>query len=214
MLVNSCPLRRGLYFCGSGINNCTIATNWLLKIFEEPVDYLRGAALSNPGANGVMTFPYFTGERDRVIGNIGTGVVLGLGLNTTRADLARSFLEGVAFSYLLVKRALDSSFPATELRLGGGGSSNSNWMQVIADVLDLPVRVTGHPEMGIVGAAGIARHGDMAALRAASDRIMADAVRIEPRPAVTAVYRELAQRYFAVRATLAAPLRAHLPPPS
>jgi gluconokinase len=206
--IQSCLLRPGRFFTGSGINNCTIATNLLLNVLGLDLSYLKTDALSIPGSNGLMTFPYFTGERDKVIGNIGTGMVFGLGMSTTRDDLARSFLEGVAFSYLFVKQKLDPDGEIKEFRLGGGGTANLLWMQIMADVLNLPVRLTDNPEMGIIGAACVARHGEGEALLESSRRIMRDTRVVEPIPANAALYREMAGRYFAVRASLREPLLA------
>lgn len=219
-LIQSCLLKPGIYFTGSGINNCTIATNLLLNVLGQDLDYLRGGELSVPGSRGVMTFPYFTGERDTLVGNVGTGVILGLGLATTRDDLARSFLEGVAFSFLLVKQKLDPDHQLSELRLGGGGTANRPWMQIMADVLNLPIRLAVNPEMGIIGAASLARHGEGRDLLESSRRLMKDAEAIAPIAANVPIYQELAGRYFAVRQSLRgpllarqglAPLRARLP---
>jgi sugar (pentulose or hexulose) kinase len=207
-VIQSCLLKPGTFFTGSGINNCTIATNLLLNVLGLDLDYLRGRELSAPASNGLMTFPYFTGERDKGIGNIGTGVVFGLGMASTRDDLARSFLEGVAFSFLFVKQRLDPDDQIKEFRLGGGGSANLPWMQIMADVLNLPIRLTQNPEMGIIGAACLARHGQGDDLLASSRRIMQGANVIEPNAANVEIYREVAGRYFDVRASLRAPLLA------
>lgn len=207
-LIQSCLLRPGRFFTGSGINNCTIATNMLLNILGLDLDYLRGRELSDPGSHGIMTFPYFTGERDKVIGNIGTGMVFGLGVASTRDDLARSFLEGVAFSYLLVKNRLDPDDRIKEFRLGGGGTANLPWMQIMADTLNLPIVLTQNPEMGIIGAACLARHGEGEALLACSRRIMKEASVIEPVEKNVHIYEEIADRYFSVRDSLREPLLA------
>ena len=169
---------------------------------------MRGKELSVPGSHGVMTFPYFTGERDTVIGNVGTGVILGLGLATTRDDLARSFLEGVAFSFLLVKQKLDPDNQIRELRLSGGGTANRFWMQIMADILNLPIRLADNPEMGIVGAASLARHGEARDLLESSRRIMQDAEAIVPMAANVPIYQEVAGRYLEVRQSLRGPLLA------
>lgn len=209
-LIQSCLLRPGRFFTGSGINNCTSATNLLLSLLGENLDYLQNAPLSTPGANGVMTFPYFTGERDMIVGNIGTGVVMGLGATSTREDLARAFLEGVAFSYLLVKNRLDPNRRIQEFRLGGGASTNAQWMQIMADILDLRVCVTQNPEMGIIGAACLARYGEGNDLIECSRRIMRDAMIFEPITSNAEAYEEIAERYFSVRQALRAPLLARL----
>ena len=205
-LIQSCLLRPGRFFTGSGINNCTIATNMLINILGVDLDYLRGGELSIPGSHGIMTFPYFTGERDKVIGNIGTGMVMGLGVASSRDDLIRSFLEGVAFSYLLVKNRLDPDEEIREFRLGGGGTANLPWMQIMADTLNLPVCLTQNAEMGIIGAASLARHGESDDLLASSKRIMADAYLVEPIEKNIAIYEEIADRYFSVRDALREPL--------
>src|SRR5512133_2762426 len=155
-----------------------------------------------------MTFPYFTGERDMVIGNIGTGVVFGLGIASSREDLARSFLEGVAFSFLLVKQRLDPRNEIAEFRMGGGGTANLQWMQIMADTLNLPIRLTQNPEMGIIGGACVARHGGGSDLLASSQEIMRGAKVIAPIAKNVAVYREVAERYFDVRMSLREPLLA------
>ena len=141
-----------------------------------------------------------------VIGNIGTGMVMGLGVASSRDDLIRSFLEGVAFSYLLVKNRLDPGDEIREFRLGGGGTANLPWMQIMADTLNLPVCLTQNAEMGIIGAASLARHGESDDLLASSKRIMADAYLIEPIEKNVAIYEEIADRYFSVRDALREPL--------
>ncbi len=208
-ILQSCIVQPNLFFTGAGINNCTIATNLLLNVLDLQLDYLRDKTLSVPGSRGVMTFPYFTGERDKTIGNIGTGMIFGLGVGSTRDDLARSFLEGVAFSYLLIKNQLSETHPIAEFRMGGGGSTNRQWMQILADVLNLPIRLTNNPEMGIIGAACLARYGDnSAALIENSRRLMKDSQLILPIAENVRIYEEVAARYFDMRASLREPLLA------
>ena len=207
-LIQNCLLRPGRFFTGSGINNCTIATNMLLAILGLDLGYLRDRELSVPGANGIMTFPYFTGERDTEVGNIGTGMVFGLGVASTRDDLARSFLEGVAFSYLLVKSRLDPDGEIAQFRLGGGGTANLAWMQIMADVLNLPIHLTQNPEMGIIGAAILTRCGEGGELLDASHKIMQGARIVEPIEKNVPIYAEIADRYFSVRDSLREPLLA------
>ena len=206
--IHSCLLKPGSFFTGSGINNCTISSNLLLNVLGLGLDYLKTRELSTPGSNGLMTFPYFTGERDKIIGNIGTGMIFGLSLATSRDDLARSFLEGVALSFLFVKQKLDPDNQIKEFRLGGGGASNLPWMQIMADTLNLPIRLTQNPEMGIIGAACIAMHGEGSDLLECSRRIMKETKVIEPIAKNVSVYQELSSRYFDVRSSLKEPLMA------
>ena len=207
-IMHSCMVKPGLFFTGAGINNCTISTNLLLNLLGLELDYLSKKDLSIPGSNGVMTFPYFTGERDKIIGNIGTGMVFGLGVASTRDDMARSFLEGVAFSYRLIKDRLGAAGAVKEFRLGGGGTANVAWMQILSDTLNLPVRLTKNPEMGIIGAACLARHRELSALQENSRRIMQESLLIEPIAKNAQIYNDVAERYFAIRTSLREPLLA------
>ena len=207
-IIQSCLLKSGLFLTGGGINNCSIATSLLLNVLGLKFSYLRNKELSIPGSNGVMTFPYFTGERDKIIGNIGTGMIFGLGAATTRDDLARSFLEGVAFSFLLIKRRLDPKNEIKELRLGGGESSNLPWMQILADVLNVPIRLTKTAEISIVGAAALARHQDGSGLLVSSQRVMENSSLLNPNATNALIYQEVAERYLNVRSSLREPLLA------
>jgi xylulokinase len=63
----------------------------------------------------------------------------GLSLATTQADVVRSVLEGVTFS---LRDTLDVIKPLAglqELLTTGGGSTSSFWLQMVSDVLEMPL---------------------------------------------------------------------------
>ena len=78
----------------------------------------------------------------------------------------------------------------------------------MADTLNLPIVLTQNPEMGIIGAACLARHGEGDDLLACSRRIMKGAHVIEPIEKNVHIYEEIADRYFSVRDSLREPLLA------
>jgi len=100
----------------------------------------EAASLSPPGANGVLFLPYLSGERCPVNDANATGCFLGLRGQTSKGDLARAVLEGVAFS---LRQAYDlmsvATGPARRLVLAGGGAVSPLWRQVVADAFALPV---------------------------------------------------------------------------
>jgi len=100
----------------------------------------EAASLSPPGANGVLFLPYLSGERCPVNDAEARGCFLGLRGQTTKGDLARAVLEGVALS---LRQAYDlmtaTTGPAKRLTLAGGGAVSPLWRQIIADVFALPV---------------------------------------------------------------------------
>ena len=69
------------------------------------------------------------------------GVLFGLTRNTTRADVARAALEGVAFQVadLLDAAANDSGLSLGELKVDGGMAGNALFLQMQADLAGRPV---------------------------------------------------------------------------
>ena len=93
------------------------------------------AASSPPGARGLITLPYFAGERTPLHDPRARGAWFGLTLEHTRADLYRSLLEGVAFGirHNLEAMAEEGQRPERIL-VAGGGVHNRLWLQIVADV--------------------------------------------------------------------------------
>jgi xylulokinase len=154
------------------------------------------AAAAPSGSRGVVFRPHLAGERTPFMRTDLRGAFHGLSLATTRGDLVRSVLEGVACS---LRDARDVIWPLAQPRqllATGGGASSPLWLQILADVLDVPVgRPTddaGEPiEIGAAeGAAAIGWRALGRDLPAAPDA----AAWHEPRPAeaadVVARYRE------------------------
>ena len=116
------------------------------------------------GAGGVLFTPWLNGERTPVDDHLVRGGWLNIGLDTTRAQLARATLEGVALNVRwmqgpverFARRRLDP------MAFVGGGARSELWCQIMADVLDREVRQIADPIDANVrgaGAAGRARAG-------------------------------------------------------
>jgi xylulokinase len=123
----------------------------------------REAAKSPPGANHVILTPWLFGERSPINNPHLRGQVFNVGVNTTRADLCRAAMEGVAFNIrwgmeYVEKMSRRKTKPATdEVRLIGGASKSDIWCQIFADVLQKPIVQMMNPQMASAqGAATIA----------------------------------------------------------
>ncbi|NNC75010.1 MAG: xylulokinase, partial [Acidimicrobiia bacterium] len=112
-----------------------------------------------PGADGLVFLPYLTGERTPHPDPEARGAFVGLTVRHGLGHMTRAVMEGVAFglrdSVDLMARQLDLG----EVRVSGGGASSPVWLQVVADVLDRPVRVVGTAESAAHGAAILAAAG-------------------------------------------------------
>jgi xylulokinase len=124
---------------------------WLREHALETGDDLRRldeiAGSVTPGSNGVIFTPWLNGERTPVDDHTLRAGWNNLSLATTRAELVRSVLEGVAYNsrWLLgtVEKFVGRPFPW--LHFIGGGAQSELWCQVMADVLQREIRQVEHP---------------------------------------------------------------------
>ena len=112
------------------------------------------AAQSVPGAHGVVFNAYLTGERCPYPDPNARASFYGLSLQTTRADITRSVMEGVVYSMKKIVDIMCAFSPGEKVIASGGGSVSPLWRQMMADIFDLPVlTVSGASEGGAYGAA-------------------------------------------------------------
>ncbi|KAB8295408.1 xylulokinase [Bifidobacterium avesanii] len=157
-------------------------------------DYAAAHALlerSAPGAHGVLCLPYLVGERFPVMNPTVRGAYVGLSPDATRADLLRSALEGVALS---IRQGMASFDAAPEsISLIGGGARETVWCQILADVLDHPVRVFDHADILPAVALASLVFGRPELVEAASGGRT-----YEPDPAAARVYDGVFDRFLAL----------------
>ncbi len=111
------------------------------------------ARAANPD-HGVTVVPGFTGLGAPHWAPTARGLISGLTLDTSAADLVRATLEGIAFSTRDLVEAMGTS-PAA-IRIDGGMSQNGWFAQFLADVLDVPVERPASHETTAWGAAMLA----------------------------------------------------------
>ena len=106
-------------------------------------EYLNELALQAPaGCRGLFYFPYLLGERAPIWNNYAKGMFIGLGMDTSRAELTRSIFEGTAFALRHVMETIkESGGSARTLRVCGGGAKSRTWNQIKASMLKMPVYI-------------------------------------------------------------------------
>lgn len=109
-------------------------------------------AESPPGANGVHVLPFFSpsGERAPFVQPDARGQVSGMTLNSTRADVVRAVAESVGYA---ARHCFEAAGLEGGISICGGGAESMAWRQVLADVLQRPLKVARRPEVGARGAA-------------------------------------------------------------
>ena len=128
---------------------------------DDTYDYMnRAAARVRPGSGGVIFLPYLDGDYTPNNDANARGCFIGMDASTTKADLLRAVLEGVAFSILdniNLIRGLGGTLD--EIVLSGGLSKSEIWMQIISDVTGCNISLPGEAEGAALGDALIAGFG-------------------------------------------------------
>ncbi|MDG1707592.1 MAG: xylulokinase [Emcibacteraceae bacterium] len=135
--------------------NCTVATEQMRDLLEVDLGEMEKlASFIPPGADGVITIPFFNGERTPALPNAKASIFGLDGKNTTNAHLIRSTMEAAIFNLKAGIEAFERcGMTFTEVTLTGGGSKSTLWRQICADILNLPVRVLIAEENAAFGAA-------------------------------------------------------------
>ena len=103
---------------------------------------LEAAASVPVGSNGVMFLPWLVGSMAPGNDRSMRGGFVNLDITSTRADMARAVLEGVAMNvaWLLPYFSALAERTYDQIAFGGGGAASPLWGQILADATGVPVR--------------------------------------------------------------------------
>ncbi|MGI6055593.1 MAG: FGGY-family carbohydrate kinase [Bilifractor sp.] len=172
-------------------------------------EYLNEGNGREPGS--LLVLPHFAGAATPYMDAGSRGVILGLTSETTVADIYHGCMEGVVYEMMVNIEALKpSGISFRSLAATGGGARSSMWMQMKADMLNLPVTVLETVDAGTTGSAmltGIAL-GCFRGLQDAAERMIVPKQTFLPDSSVHGMYAERYLRYrelyHAVRPLLSA----------
>ncbi len=147
---------------------------------------------------GLTVFPYLIGAGTPSLAPEAQGAALGLTASTTYPELAKAVLEGVTCEIewsLRLQRKIGVEIE--RIHAVGGGARSAAWLQLKADVFNLPVTVAPG-EAGCAGAAmcagiGLGLYRDVAEATGAFLRLGRT---YEPRPRQSALYQEKVERHI------------------
>ena len=145
------------------------------------------------GENHVYFLPYLMGERSPINDTNARGTLIGMSMDTTRADMVQAVLEGVAFAIrdsFEVAKSLGISIPRSNLC--GGGAKSPLWRKIFANVLGIPLDMVKTEQGPGYGAAMLAMVGcgRFASVQAATDALVETASSTEPDPVLTEKYEK------------------------
>lgn len=136
--------------------------SFLEKIHKAPIKELVDEAKNEPNkTHKVFFLPYLSGERTPYNDPYARGVFFGLSHRTTRAQMTLAVMEGTAFAL----KSGQKSMLAKEIKdiyLIGGGAKDLLWAEIIASILEKPLKIPKENIFGAAqGAARLARFQDL-----------------------------------------------------
>jgi glycerol kinase len=149
------------YALDGGVFVTGAAIQWLVENLGLLPDVAASALLAEQSSDQNVTFvPALAGLAAPYWLPDARGALFGLTRATTRADIVRATLEGIACRVYEVVKAMkeDTGQVVPVLKVDGGPSANQFLMQSLADIVGAEVRVAANRESTAVGAACMAEH--------------------------------------------------------
>ncbi len=159
----------------------------------------KAMSAQKPGASGLLALDWNNGNRTVLVDARLTGLLLGQTLHTEAHEIYRAYIEATAFGALtIIRRVEDYGVKIDEvINTGGLSIKNPTLMQIYADVIGKPMKVSQSEQTCALGAAVFgavaAGAGELGELQA---RVTAVRERVfYPIPENQAVYAELYALY-------------------
>lgn len=157
---------------------------------------ISSAAMIPP--TGLLVLPHFAGAATPYMDTGSKGAILGLTTDSTAADIYRACMEGVVYEMYLNAAALQGSgCRFTRMNATGGGARSKEWMQMKADMFNLPIAALKTVDAGTVGCAMLTGTalGVFKDLEDAAFHMVEETEVYRPRPAMHEKYLEVYKRY-------------------
>jgi gluconokinase len=149
------------YISGGAINNGGVLLDWFRFHFmkesgkeESYSDFLEEAFKANAGSNGLLFLPYLQGERSPMWDARARGGFIGIHNRHERKHFMRAVVEGICFSLYDSANILEhSSASIKDVYVSGGFTRSDKWVQMLTDLFNKKVKVSGLGDASSVGAA-------------------------------------------------------------
>jgi FGGY-family pentulose kinase len=126
----------------------------------SPFDLLDAEASEvAPGAEGIVVLDHWQGNRTPYKDPASRGLIWGLTLYHGAPQVGRALYEGISFGVrLLFDRLGEGGIQVRDIKVCGGGTKSRLWTQILADVIERPLKVTSE-NMTLLGNAIVAATG-------------------------------------------------------
>jgi L-ribulokinase len=133
--------------------------NWLVEVVRPAgkghQELTAEAERLRPGESGLLALDWHNGNRTVLVDQRLTGLILGLTLHSTPAEIYRALVEATAFGARVIMERYEEYGDPVErvVNCGGISASNPMVMQIYADVMGRPVQISRSAQTCALGAA-------------------------------------------------------------
>jgi len=166
----------------------------------DPYEVLNEMAREVPlGSDGLVVLDYFQGNRTPYTDPLARGMMWGLSLSHSPGHIFRAIMEGICYGTEHVFRTMrEHGFKPTETVVAGGPTKSELWMQMHADVSNVPISLTREGESAVLGSAMLAAVGAgvYPDIQTAAQNMVHTLRTIEPDPERHEAYSFYVDRYI------------------
>jgi FGGY-family pentulose kinase len=152
------------------------------------------------GADGLIVLDYWQGNRTPYVDPEARGIMRGFSLKHTTGHVFRAILEGICYGTEHILRTFRANGYAVQEMVAAGGATKSRlWMQMHADVSNVPITLTEVPDAPALGSAilGAVAAGLFPDVTTAAAQMVHVRERIEPDAAAHEQYQFFVDQYIA-----------------
>lgn len=197
----------GLYMLEGGQTATGSIVQWFQDTFiaddnksrdQIYADLNKRAATLKPGSNGLIALDFWQGNRTPYVDSYARGTIWGLSLAHEAHHVYRAILESICFGTENILRTMrGAGLSVNETFVAGGPTHSDLWMQIHADVSNIPInltRVTDAPALGGAIMASVVGRG-YESLQQASEAMVHVERRIDPDPVAHEQYQFYFEKY-------------------
>jgi xylulokinase len=193
----------GLYACHSFVLSTGSVIQWFRNNFgggEERTSYKELDAMAEKlnAPSCLYLLPHFSGSGTPYLDSRSKGILAGLSLETSQAEVYRAILEGVCYELKINIENMESSgVPIEKLTCIGGAAKSDFYLQLKADITGKPVLKQRVEEAGCLGAALLAGRaaGLIQDIGVVLEQFTATEKTFRPDPQARSEYGDLFERY-------------------
>lgn len=178
------------------------AIKWFKDTFAPDESYKELDSKVGDKPSGIFSVPHYAGSGTPYMNENATATISGVHLGTTKYDLYRGIMEGVAYEMKLNLDTLEKEniVPKTFYATGGGAKSKV-WLQMKADIWNREVTALEADEVGAVGTIMLTAVaiGVIESLEKAREKFVKQGKTYVPNKENVEKYKPLYEQYLKVR---------------